>query len=466
MAPTATPTSATLEPLEGNKVRLKIHVPEAEFDKAIDDAFRKIAKDVRIPGFRPGKAPRRLLESRLGPDVGRQQALQDSLGNYYAEAVIQNDVDVIAPPEIHITSGQDHGDVEFEAVVEVRPVVHLVGYQGLRVTVPSPAVEDSAVDTQLDALRTRFGELTEDDNPLIDGSFAQIDLTGSVDGEAVDQLSASDYLYEVGSGSLLDELDEALRGTKTGAIVQFSAELPERFGERAGEHVDFRVLVKDVKRRVLPAADDDFAQMASEFDTIDELRGDIRNRLEVMGKVNAQLMVRERVLEATAQLVDIELPEPLVNAEMQQRLEDMARRLAQQGVPLEQYMAATGLTPEKLTADLKEAGERAVRVDLALRAVVAQEGITGTDDEVEAEIVRLAERLNRKPAEVRRNLDRGGRLEAVRSDIAHGKAVNFLVEQAEVVDDEGNVLDLTIPTPAEPDPADDVPATDDDGAES
>jgi trigger factor len=479
-APTDTATSAVLEPLEGNKVKLTIHVPEVVFDKAIDAAFRKIAREVRIPGFRPGKAPRRLLESRLGPDVGRQQALQDSLGTYYAEAVVQNDVDVIAAPEIHITAGQDHGDVEFEAVVEVRPVVHLVGYQGLRVTIPNPSVDEGRVDEQIDALRTRFGELTDDDNPLVDGAFAQIDLTGSIDGEQVDALSASDYLYEVGSGTLLPELDEALYGAKTGAILSFEAELPDRFGERAGDQVAFRVLVKDTKRRVLPDADDDFAQQASEFDTIEELRADIRSRLDVMGKVNAQLTVREKVLEAVAQLVDVDLPEPLVGTEMQQRLEDMARRLAQQGITLEQYMAATGMTPEKLTTDLREAGEKAVRVDLALRAVVAQEGIEASDEEVDAEIVRLAERVNRKPAEVRRNLDRGGRLEAVRSDLAHGKAIAFLVEHAEVVDDEGVVLDLTIPTPA--DPADttsegdedhedtgsgeSTEPTDDDGAES
>jgi trigger factor len=473
-APTDTATSAVLEPLEGNKVKLTIRVPEAVFDKAIDAAFRKIAREIRIPGFRPGKAPRRLLESRLGPDVGRQQALQDSLGGYYAEAVVDHDVDVIAAPEIQITAGQDHGDVEFEAVVEVRPVVHLVGYQGLRVTIPNPSVDESRVDEQVDALRTRFGELTDDDNPLVDGAFAQIDLTGSVDGETVDALSASDYLYEVGSGSLLAELDEALHGAKTGAILAFEATLPDRFGERAGEQVSFRVLVKDTKRRVLPEADDDFAQQASEFDTLEELRADIRNRLDVMAKVNAQLTVREKVLEALAQLVDVDLPEPLVGTEMQQRLEDMARRLAQQGITLEQYMAATGMTPESLTGDLREAGERAVRVDLALRAVVAQEGIEASDEEVDAEIVRLAERLNRKPAEVRRNLDRGGRLEAVRSDLAHGKAIAFLVEHAEVVDDEGVVLDLTIPTPADPPPEDDEddvsgePTDDptDDGAES
>ena len=155
---------ATIEALENNRVKVSVAVPADEFDKAIDAEYSKIAKDVRIPGFRPGKAPRRFLESRLGPDVGRQQALQDSLGGYYAEAVVQNEVDVIAPPEINITSGQDHGDVEFEAVVEVRPVVHLVGYQGLRVTVPNPAVDDAAVDDQVDALRTRFGDLTETDN--------------------------------------------------------------------------------------------------------------------------------------------------------------------------------------------------------------------------------------------------------------------------------------------------------------
>ncbi len=437
--------AATVEELEGSLVKLSITVPDAEFDKAITAAFRKIAQEVRIPGFRPGKAPRRLLESRLGAAVGREQALRDALPDYYAEAVIANKVDVIAAPEIEITAGHDHGDVEFTAVVEVRPVVHLVGYEGVRVTIPDPTVAEADVDSQVDALRGRFAELEDSEHPLIDGNFAVIDLTGSIDGEEADGLSASDFMIEVGSGSVLDELDVALRGKKTGDIVEFTAELPERFGDRAGATVDFRFLVKDTKNRVLPEPDDEFAQNASEFDTIDALRADVRRRIDTMRRVQAQMAVREKVLEEVADLVDIEPPAPLVSQEMQTRLEDMARRLQQQGVSFEQYMAATGTEPEQITNDLREAGERAVKIDLALRAVVVQEAIEVSDDEVDDELHRLAERLGRKVAEVRRNLERGGRLEAVRSDLAHGKAVAFLVDHASVVNEEGVELDLTIP---------------------
>jgi trigger factor len=261
--------TTSVEPLEGNKVRLRVAVPSAEFEKAIDAAFRKLAGEVKIPGFRPGKAPRRLLEARFGADVARDQALRDALPDYYAQAVVAEAIDVIAAPEIDITKGEDEGDVEFDAVVEVRPVVQLDGYDGLRVEIPDLAVDDEAVDAQVDALRNRFADLEDSPNPLIDGDYASIDIKGSVDGEAVDALSATDFLYEVGSGNVVPALDHQLHGAGPGSILQFSDQLPERFGERAGQQVSFQVLVKEAKRKVLPELTDDWVSEVSEFDTAD-----------------------------------------------------------------------------------------------------------------------------------------------------------------------------------------------------
>jgi trigger factor len=463
------PLTTSVERLEDNKIRLKVAVPATEFEKAIDSAFRKLAHEVRIPGFRPGKAPRQLLEARLGPGIAREQALRDSLPDYYAEAVAAEDIDVIAPPEIDITAGEDDGDVAFDAVVEVRPTVQLDGYDGVRVEVPSPEIPDEAIDEQIDALRDRFADLEDKDGTLADGDYAQIDIKGSIDDEVVDALSATDYLYEVGSDGLVPALDASLRGSRPGDILKFDDTLPDRFGERAGAEVSFQVLVKEAKRKVLPEADDEWASEASEFDTIDELRADARSRLELYAKVQSQMLVRDKVLEAAADLVDIDAPEPLVAQEMERRLHDLHHRLEPQGVDITQYLAAAGQDPEVFVASIREGAAKAVKADLALRAVVAQERISATDDEVAAEIDRLAERVGEKPAKVRRDLEQRGAVEAVRSEIARGKALELLVERAAVVDEDGNPVDLTLPT-ADPAPdaaqTDEAPSNDADAAEA
>jgi trigger factor len=439
---------STVESLDGNKVKLHVAVPAQEFERAIDAAFRKLAQEVRIPGFRPGKAPRRLLEARFGTEAARDQALRDALPEYYVEAVTDNDVDPIAPPEIEITAGEDSGDVEFDAVVEIRPVVHLVGYDALRVELPLEPVDDAAVDQQVDALRERFADLVDTDYPLIDDAYATIDITGSIDDEPVEGLTATDFSYRVGSGMVVDELDVQLRGTKPGAILQFDATLPERFGEHADETVSFRVVVKEAKQKVLPDLTDEWVEEASEFDTVDELRADVRRRLELMRKMQAQMAVRDKVLEAAADLVPVEAPEALIESETRSRLQDLDHRLRHQGASLAQYVAASGMEPEAFLDQLKGTSSRAVLADLALRAVVAQEGIDATDDELAEEVSRLAERMGEKPERVRRTLEKQGSLEAVRSEIARGKALQFLVDHSTVVDEHGEPLDLTLPDAA------------------
>jgi len=451
-SPPASLSSVTtsVEPLEGNKVRLKIAVPAQEFEKAIDAAFRKLAREVKMPGFRPGKAPRQLLEARLGVGVAREQALRDALPEYYATAVETEDIDAIAPPDIDITAGEDAGDLEFDAVVEVRPIVKVSGYDSLTVEVPSPTVDDEAIDAQIDALRERFADLEDSANPLTDGDYAQIDIKGSVDGEPVDGLSATDFLYEVGSGTVAENLDQELRGKKAGDILAFDDVLPASAGDDTGATVVFQVLVKDAKKKVLPEANDEWASEVSEFDTMEGLRGDARNRLELYAKVQAQLEARDKVLEASSDLVSIDAPEPLVAQEMERRLHDLQHRLEPQGVNITQYLQATGQDQEQFIAGLREGCAKAVKADLALRAVVAQEGIEATDAEVDAEIERLAVRFEEKPAAVRRDLEQRGVLEAVRSDLVRGKAVEYLVDHATVLDEVGNVVDLTLHEPDVP----------------
>jgi trigger factor len=451
--------NSTVESVEDNKVKLHITVPADEFEKAIDAAFKKLAREVRVPGFRPGKAPRRLLEARMGTEVAREQALRDSLPEFYVDAVTEHDVDVIAPPEIEVTAGQDDGDVEFEAIVEVRPQVHLIGYDELKVELPLEAIGDEAIDDQVNRLRDRFADLTDSEDPLIDDAYATIDISGSIDGEAVEGLTATDFMYLVGSDMVVPELDEQLRGTSPGAILEFGATLPERFGDHAGQDATFRVLVKEAKKKVLPDLTDEWVDEASEFDTVSELRDDIRTRLETMQKLQARMAARDKVLEAAAGLVPIPAPEILVDDETRRRVEDLAHRLSHQKASLEEYLQATGQEPQAFIDEVREGAVQAVLADLALRAIVTQEAIEVSDAEMEAELERLAERLEQKVEKVRRDLERRGVLETVRSDLARSKALEFLIEHSSVVDEEGNVIDLTIP-----DEQPSIEATDDEAA--
>jgi trigger factor len=430
---------ASVEPLEGNKVKVSVEVDETEFDKAVDAAFRKIAREVRIPGFRPGKAPRKVLEGRLGSEVGREQALQDSVPEFYAQALVENDVDAIAPPEIDITNGREgEGPVTFDAVVEIRPEVEVAGYDGLRVTVDRPEVDESQIDAQIDRMREVQATLADVDRPAIDGDVVTIDITGTLDGEAQEGLTADDYSYTVGSAAITPEVDPQLTGAKVGDILQFDATHPDPDESRK---LEFRVLVKQVSERVLPEADDEWASENSEYDTIEELRDSIRTRMLMVAKARAQAQLRERATDALADLVAEDPPGVLIDHEVQHHLQDLALRLRAQGSDLEQWIASTGRDPEELTTEMRKDGARSVKFDLALRAVAESEQIECTDDDLDAEIEQLATRLEEKPARVRAQFERGGQLLAVRSDIRKRKAFDWLLERVEIVDQDGAALD-------------------------
>ena len=360
----------TVAPLEGNKVKLSVEVDEDEFDKAITDAFRKIAREVRIPGFRPGKAPRKVLERRLGAQVGREQALHDALPEYYAQAVTDNDVDAIDAPEIDITAGEEDGPVAFDAVVEVRPVVQVAGYGGLRVEIARPEVPEEEVDAQIDRMRQVQATFADVDRAAQAEDAVVIDITGTLDGDAQDGLTADDYSYTVGSKAITPEVDEQLTGAKAGDILEFDATHPDPDEER---QLRFKVLVKQVRERVLPEADDAWASENSEFDTIDGLRRSIRDRGALVRKAQAQSALREGTGQALAKLVYDDVPEALVTHEMNHRAQDLALRLQAQGLTPEQWLAITGKSSEDLTAELREAAETSAKVDLALRAVADAE---------------------------------------------------------------------------------------------
>lgn len=447
---------SSVAPLEGNKVKVSVEVEADEFDEAVTKAFKKIAREVRLPGFRPGKAPRKVLEARIGKQAGREQALQDALPEYYSAAVIEHDVDVIAPPEIDITAGQEDGNVAFDAVVEVRPVVEVPGYDSLKVTIDRPEVDEEALDQQIDRMRELDSTFESVDRPVEEGDTVTIDIAGTLDGEPQSGLTADDYSYTVGSGAITAEVDENLIGAKAGDTLTFDATHPDEEEER---QLSFEVKVKEVKQKVLPELTDEWASEASEFETVAELRQSLADRMLRVRKAQAEMSLREKVGEALAELITDEIPEAMISQEMQDRLQDLAMRLQAQGMQLEQYLAMTGADPEAFTQELRDTAVQGVKVDLALRAVAVAEGIDVSDEELDEEIEGVAARVGATPEQVRERFESVGQISAVRSDIKKRKALEWLIERVEVVDAEGNAIDRSeLEAPQEED--DEAPAAD------
>jgi trigger factor len=427
---------ATAEPVEGNKVRLSVEIDEAEVDQALDETVRTIAREARIPGFRPGKVPRQILEARMGgAQKLRSEALREVIPDLYAKALVEAAVDPIAPPDIDITAGEDAGAVSFDAVVEVRPIVGIPGYQGLQATVPSLTVDDAEVDAQVDRMRETEAELVDVARPATDGDNVTIDLHGDdANGEQV--VSVDDYLYEVGSGRVVPELDEQLRGAKVGDILQFSA-APDGAAD-----VAFRVLVKDVKEKKLPDLTDEWAAESSELETVDALRDDLRSRIRRVKVVQAQMALRESAIAALAGLVDDdEVPDVLVDEEVGERVQDLSHRLGEQRLSIEQFLQATGRTGDDLVAEVREEARRSVKADLALRALAEAEALDVTDDEFDVELEAMATRMEVTPARVKEQLAKTGRTAAVRSEQRKAKALTWLIDHIDVVDEDGIPID-------------------------
>lgn len=427
---------ATAEPVEGNKVRLSVEIDEPEIDKALDETVRSLSSQARVPGFRPGHVPRQVLEARMGGAAAlRAEALREALPDFYARAVAEAELDPIAPPEIDITDGEEQGPVAFDAVVEVRPTVAIPGYLGLQVTVPSPRVTEDEVDAQVAAVRDTDAELVEVGRPAAAGDHVTIDLHGTgPGGEGVADLE--DYLYEVGSGLVVPELDAQLRGAKVGDVLGFEATPTESAGS-----VSFRILVKEVKEKRLPELTDEWAAESSEFATVEELRADMRGRLGRVKAFQAAMARRERALGALAALVDDdEVPEILVEEEVRERVHSLSHRLEEQRIGLEQFLAATGRTGDELVVQVREDARSAVKVDLALRALADAEALEVTDDELDAEIEAMGDRMNVEARALRRQLDRAGRTAAVRSEQRKAKAVTWLLDHVAMVDEDGNEI--------------------------
>ncbi len=444
-----------VEALENNRVKVSVDIDAEEFEEKLDEAFRKLARQVRLPGFRPGKAPRRVLEARLGPQAARGEALSDAVPEYYAQAVVDHDVDVIAAPEIDITSGADGGPVSFDAVVEVRPLITITGYDQLKAEVPSPEPTTEEISQQVDQLRKQFGELAPVSRPAIDGDNVTMDIYGSYNGEEVEGLTVDDYAYEVGQGAVVPEIDDQLRGSKAGDILEFNAEHPDPDEDGL---LRFRILVKEVKETVLPDFDDEFAQEASEFDTVDELRADISGNIARAKRADALASLANQVGEQLAELVIDDIPEALVDAEVQHRLRTLQMRLGSQGIEIDTYLEAIGQTVEEMAEALREPALLEAKTDLALRAVAAAESIDATDEDVDLELAMLAAQVGQTVDELKSSVfaDDESRLKGVRLDAKMRRTREWVLERVEIKDPDGNLI---LRSSLNPDNESDLPPT-------
>lgn len=414
-----------VETLAPTRVKLSVEVPFDELKPSIDEAYKTIGRQVQVPGFRKGKVPSRVIDQRVGRGAVLQEAVNDALPKLYQQAVEENSIRVLGRPEVEISEvpdpTADGGELKFTAEVDIRPDLTLPDLAGLVVTVDDVAVDEAAVQERLDALLTRFGTLTGIDRPAAAGDFVSIDLVAKVDGEEVD--SASGISYEIGSGTLLEGTDEALTGLSAGEETIFTTVL--RGGEHAGAEAEITVTVESVKERVLPAADDDFAQMASEFDTIEELRGDLRNQVEQTGKVEQGVQARERVLEALLAAVDVPVPESLVVEEVERHLEGEGRS--------EDDEHRTEIRPE---------AEKALRGQLLLDAIAEAEEVKVSREELIQFLVSSSRQYGMEPNEFAKAVDEAGQVPAMVQEVGRRKALAIAMERASITDVSGRPVDL------------------------
>ena len=433
---TLRPVKSIIETLEGNKVKLSVEVDQVEFDKNIDQAFRKIAKEVRIPGFRQGKAPRKLLEAQIGLGAARSQAIQDAIPEYLSLAVREHNVDLIATPQIEVTKGEDEGVVGFDATCEIRPVITVPGYNGLRVELPALVVSDTEVSDAMNSERARHGTLTDVSRAIALGDHVTLDLSGIREGNPVPGLNVEDWLYEVGKKWVSPKFDDMLIGAEVGTKVEYS-EAPNGTTDVA----EMTVVVKKVQEMVLQELTDEWvSEHVAEFDTQKAWKNSLRERLESMKLNQTRGVFVERTTAALAELVTIDAPESMVGSDLQARVRNTVEQFQAQGIQIDQWLSATGQSTEAFIDSMRGESVKAVKVDLALRAVAEAQNISADDDEVDNELNRIATQAGRKVAQVRKVYEQNDALGELVAQIRKSKAVDWLLRNSTLVDPEGNPI--------------------------
>jgi trigger factor len=447
---------SAVESVSPTRVKLTVEVPFDELKPSLAAAYKKIAGQVRIAGFRPGKVPPPIIDQRVGRGHVIEEAVNDAIPRFYGDAVRDNDVKVVGQPHVDITELGDGSPLVFTAEVDVRPDITLPAYDGIAVAVDPAEVTDEQLDEQLDALRDRFATLAPVDRPAATGDYVSLDLDSTVDGEPLPGISAKGISYEVGDASLLPGLDDAIVGLAAGASTTFRTELVG--GEHAGKTADVTVTVDSVKAKDLPALDDEFAQMASEFDTLDELRADMRERLGRVRRLEQGGQARDRVLEALLAQTDVPLPDSVVENETSWRRDSMTQQLASIGVGLDDYLASGQQSRAEFDAELEKSARDTVKAQFVLDAIAAREEIGISEAELSEHIVLRARRAGVAPQEYANQLTSAGQLGALLAEVLRSKALSLVLERATVTDTSGAPVDLSELESRDPAASDDADA--------
>jgi trigger factor len=429
---------STVETLSPTRVRLAVEVPFDELKPSLDKAYKSIGSQVRVPGFRPGKVPAAIIDQRVGRGAVLEEAVQDAVPRAYAEAVRSNDVRALGQPDIELTKVDAADGIAFTAEVDVRPEVTLPPLGELKITVDDVEVTDQEIEDRVGVLRDKFSMLKTADRAVRTGDFVSIDLAAHVDDEEIE--SRAGLSYEVGSGQLITGLDEALAELEVGEERTFETELLG--GEHAGRTAEVSVTVQSVKEKELPALDDDFAQTASEFDTLAELRDDIRSKIGRLKQVEQGIQARDRVLEALLSGTDVPLPESIVETEHHWRRDSLNQQLEQAGLGLEQYLSSQEQSAEDFDAELHAAAENAVKTQLVLDALADAEQVGVSDQELTEHVVVQAERYGVDPQEFVQRMSESGGLGSLVAEVRRNKALATAMEAATVTDESGRPVDI------------------------
>ncbi len=431
---------STVEQISPTRVRVLVDVPFDELKPDFDRAYKALAQQIRLPGFRPGKAPARLIEARVGRGAVLEQVVNEAIPAKYTEAVTAADLKVISQPEIEITKITDGEELSFTAEVDIRPEITVPAFGELAVTVDPVVVDDAEVLEQLDSLRARFGTLTGVERPAAMGDFVSIDLSAAVAGEEVADASTTGMSYEIGSGQLIEGIDDALIGRSAGETGEFTTALVA--GAHAGEDAVVTVVVNSVKERELPDADDEFAQLASEFDTLDELNADLRERVIRVKKVEQATQARDKVLDALLETTEIAVPEKVVQAEYDSRLHDAVHAFDHDEDKLAAALVADGSSREEFDTEARADAERSVRTQLLLDAIAEAEGTQVGNEELTERIIFQAQRYGVAPEEFVRQAQEANQLPAIFADVRRGKALAGVVNMATITDTDGAAVNL------------------------
>ncbi|MEV0253015.1 trigger factor [Streptomyces sp. NPDC050732] len=432
---------SAVETLNPTRVRLTVEVPFEELKDSLDAAYKKINQQVTVKGFRKGKIPARVIDQRFGRGAVLEEAVNDALPKFYTEAVNEAELNVLGQPEVDITELKDNETLNFTAEVDVRPTIEIPDYSGIEVEVDAIEVSDEDVDKAVEELRERFASTSPVERAAEDGDVVTIDLQAKVDGEVLEDGVASGVSYTIGSGELLEGIDDAVKGLEAGGEATFTSEL--KGGSAAGKESEVTVKVTQVAKRELPELDDDFAQLASEFDTLDELKADSRKRLENMKQYDQATQAQERVLEKLLDLVEVPVPEKLLADEIQTRKHNLVNhQLGQMGLDLAKYLEIQGKTEEEFDAETKEQAEKGIKTQFVLDELVNKEKLNVNQEELTEHLMRRAQSSGMSPDQFAQAVVEGGQVPMLVGEVARGKALAVVVEAATVKDTNGEVVDL------------------------